>query len=79
MVNGIINAGSAAGDLALQRRDPRVQLIDGERVEILPKQRRQRIAGRLGKEIFQVHIRIVDPLRTTVNKPATNRSVPTHR
>ncbi len=68
MVNGMVDSGARAGNFRLQRRDARVQLIDGQRIEILLRQRGERIAGGFRKEVFQVHDRIVDPSRESVNE-----------
>lgn len=54
MVNGAFNPEPAAGDLPLQRGDPRFQLRDGQRIEILTHQLRQDVVGP-GKGVVQIH------------------------
>lgn len=56
MVNGVFDLSSAAGDLALERGDPRLQLGDAQPVEILAQQRGQRIIGPRPQDIVQVHV-----------------------
>ena len=56
----LLNSGDMRldpGDFAAERRDPRVQLVDRDRVEVLLDKLSQRIA-RLGrKEVVQIHRR----------------------
>ena len=44
-----------ARDLGLQGLDPRLQLLDRHRVEVLPGKRDQRIFGLAWEEFFEVH------------------------
>ncbi|GFZ82540.1 hypothetical protein GCM10019071_09190 [Sphingobium fuliginis] len=55
MVNGVFNPGSGAGDFALQRRDARFEIGNGQRTQILPDQLGQRIIGLSGQIVFHVH------------------------
>jgi NADPH:quinone reductase len=66
-----------ARDLRLQRLDPRVQLLDRDRVEVLLRERDERIVGLARKEVFQIHRASVDPRGCQVNKPRLVASVPT--
>lgn len=45
MVNGALLMLQDAGDLTLQRNDARIQLGDGQRIEILFDQERERFVG----------------------------------
>lgn len=54
MVNGVFDPFSAPCDLTLQRGDPRFQLRDGQRVEILADQLRQRIVTGM-REVVDLH------------------------
>jgi putative PIG3 family NAD(P)H quinone oxidoreductase len=53
---------SHALDLAFQRPDPFLELLDRQRIEILFDQHRQRIAGLARKELVEVHAAGIDPL-----------------
>ena len=55
MVNGAFNLSSTPRDLALQRRDPRLQLGDRQAVEILGHQRRQRVPRTGAEDIVEIH------------------------
>lgn len=57
------------GNLCLERRDSRLQLVDGERVEVLFRELGQRIAGLAREEVVDVHRREFDPPPPRVNKP----------
>ena len=54
MVNGALHFYATARDLSLQCRDPGVQLGDGQRIEILPHELCEDVAG-TGKRVIQVH------------------------
>ena len=54
MVNGAFNLFAGARDLAVERGDPRLQLRDRERVEILPDQLAQRVGG-TGESVVGLH------------------------
>ena len=54
MVNGAFNLLPTARDLALQRGDPRFQVRDRERVQILPDQLAQRVGG-AGESVVWLH------------------------
>lgn len=45
MVNGALHMVAHAGDLTLQRGDPRFELGDRQRIQILFDQERDRFAG----------------------------------
>ena len=45
MVNGALHMLINAGDFALQRDDPRFQLSDRQRIEVLFDQERERFVG----------------------------------
>ena len=44
-----------AGDLCLERFDPRLKLLDRHGIEVLLAELHQRIAWLAGEEVFQVH------------------------
>lgn len=70
MVNGAFNLSSSAGDLCFEAGDAGVKLLDGERIEILARQRGDGIVGAAGQVIFRTHGWIVDPASPAVNKCA---------
>lgn len=74
MVNGGFGLGPRAGDLRLQRRDPRLQFRNGKRIEILQPQNRQRIIGTFGKIVVDIHGRSVDRCALHVNKREPDKS-----
>jgi hypothetical protein len=55
MVNGTFNLSSNTGHLGLERRDPRVQLLDGKGIEILARQCDDGIVGTAGQVVFRAH------------------------
>ena len=55
MVNGAVDSCASADDFRLQYLYARIQFVDRERIEILLGKRDERVAGCLGKEVFQVH------------------------
>ena len=57
------------GNFLFERRDPLVELLDRDWVEVLLLELGQRVAGLAREEVFQVHGRIVDPASAQVNKP----------
>ena len=59
-----------AGDFRLERFDPLVQFVDGQRTEVLLDEQGQRILRPAGEEVVLVHFRSVDPDRPQVNKLA---------
>ncbi len=67
MVNGGFNLRPRARDLAFQRRDPRLQFGDRERIEILTHQLHQNIVA-AGGGVVEVHDASVDPVGIAVNK-----------
>lgn len=55
MVNGALLMFSDALDFAFERRDPRIEFRDRQRIEILLDQDRERVAG--AREIlFGIHV-----------------------
>lgn len=56
MVNGALHFLAAARDLTFQRSDPRLQLRNGERVEILAHQLVERVAG-AWQRVVELHVR----------------------
>lgn len=72
MIHGGGATCAAADDLGLQRPDARVEFVDGEGIEILPRERRQRLVRPRGKSFFLGHVRIVDRARRAVNKPPSD-------
>ena len=50
--------GFNASDFGFQGLDPRLQLLNRHRVEVLLRELNERVAGLAGKEVFQVHGRI---------------------
>ena len=56
MVNGALHMLLNAGDFTLQRGDPRVELGDRQRIEVLFDQDRDRVAG-ARKILFGIHDR----------------------
>ena len=71
MVNGVCDLVAAAGDLALERRHPRVQLGNREPVEVLADQLRQGVVGTQGGVV--VHAGSVDRGPSDVNKIGDNK------
>lgn len=55
MINAELNFSASALDFDLQRSDPRVQLFDGQRIEILPRQQPYRIIGPVRQIVVHVH------------------------
>jgi len=56
-------------DLGLKRLDPLFEFFDGHRIEVLARERDQRIVGFAREEIFEIHAPNVDPRAASVNKP----------
>ena len=69
MVNGPLNFGAAAGDLAFERDYPLLQLVDGKMIDILPNELIHRIVGALREKIVGLHGHKVDRGGPHVNKP----------
>ena len=63
-------------DFNFQRLDPRFQLLDRHRVEVLLRKGDERIVGLAWEEVFQIHAASVDRRNAQVNKPALVSSVP---
>jgi len=55
MVNGAVDSGLGARDFCLKGCDPRFQFIVGKRIEVLPGEHHQRIAGIFGQDVVEVH------------------------
>ena len=67
MVNGGFNLFTGARDLAGQRRDPRLELGHRQRIEVLLRQRGERVAGGLREKIVRIHVASVDRHGGAVN------------
>jgi len=64
-------------DFLFQSLDPRLQLVDRERVEVLLAKLGQRVLGLVRKQFVQIHASVVDRAMCEVNKPATvNSAIP---
>lgn len=50
-----IYPGPAARNLRFEGGDPRMQFVDGKRIEILQTQKRQRVARSLRQVIIRIH------------------------
>ncbi len=57
------------GDFNFQRFDARLELLDRHRVEVLLRERDQRVVGLAWEKVVEVHGGIVDPGGPQVNKP----------
>ena len=70
MVNGAFDFGPAARDLALQRGDPRLELGDRQRIEILADEHGEGIVliPKRRQAVVRVHVAKVDRQRAAVNK-----------
>ena len=55
MVNGAFNLLSNARYFGLQRGDPRPEVFDGKRIEILAAERDEGIVDAAGQEIVRFH------------------------
>ena len=70
-----------AGDLGLQRLDTRMQLLNGDGIEVLPANLGQRIARLVREKVVEIHGEFVDPPDRQVNKrrvspvPSTMRAI----
>ena len=60
MVNGGVDLRAHPGDLALERGDALLELLDRQGIEILLRELHQRIAGLAREELFEVHARRID-------------------
>ncbi len=69
MVNGFLDLGAAAFDLALNGGNPFLQLVDRQMIDILPDEYFHRVVGALGEKIVWLHIDNVDRDGAHVNKP----------
>ena len=69
MVNGFLNFGAAAFDLTLDERNPLLELVDRQMIDILPGEDFHRVVGALGEKIVWLHRDNVDPDGPHVNKP----------
>ena len=69
MADGGIALAPATRDFRLQHGDTGIQLRDRQRIEILLRQRRERVVRPFRKSFFRVHGRIVDRRGGAVNKP----------
>lgn len=55
MINAVLNFQAGALDFGFQRGDPRVQLLDGKRIEILPREQSDWIISPAGQIVVHVH------------------------
>jgi hypothetical protein len=55
MVNGALYLAAASLDLGLEQRDPLLELLDGEWIEVLPRQRCGGIVLSTRKILVGVH------------------------
>jgi hypothetical protein len=55
MVNGAFELSSDARDLGLQRFDALTELFDGERIEILARERSDGVVGAAGQAFVHIH------------------------
>lgn len=69
MINGGVNFAPDARNFRLQRRNPGMQLVDREGIEILPGERGEGIALPFWKNIVHIHAESVDRCVGHVNKP----------
>ena len=74
MVNGAFNSLAAAGNLRLQRGDPRLQVRDGEGVKVLLAQLLEQIIG-ADAGFVTFHFSSVDPRHDAVNNAQRTRGV----
>ena len=72
MVNGAFDSCPGARDFGFQHGDARLQFFHRKRVQILPGQHHQRVAGIFGQDVIQVHMRIVDQRPESVNEASTH-------
>ena len=68
MVNGGVQPFAGPLDLGGKRLDPKRQLLDRERVEILLAKQGERIARLARKKFIDVHVLKVDRIAAYVNK-----------
>jgi len=55
MINAVLNFLASALDFRLQRGDARIQLLDGQGIEILPREQSDRIISPAGQIVVHVH------------------------
>jgi NADPH2:quinone reductase len=67
MGDSAVHLGFYAGDFAFKRLNPRLQFLNGKRVEILLAKQRERISGLFGEKFVQIHTSNVDARPPTVN------------
>ena len=71
-----VELGPHPDDLGFEQRDPRLQLLHRERIEVLPGQQRQRVVGLVREELVEVHRGKVDRSSVQVNKNAAMPTLP---
>ena len=76
MVLRTLHVAFDAVDFNFEGFNPRLELLDRHRVEVLLRKRDQRIVGLAREEFVQIHGGIVDRKGRQVNKPALVTSVP---
>ena len=67
MINGFLNFGTATFDLALDKRNPLLELVDRQMIDVLPDELIHRVVGALGEKIVWLHRHNVDPDGAHVN------------
>jgi putative PIG3 family NAD(P)H quinone oxidoreductase len=77
MTLGALHVRFDTGDLGLERFNPRLELFDGDGVQVLLCKSDERIVRLAWEEFVQVHTGIVDPRVAQVNKPGLVTKVPT--
>jgi putative PIG3 family NAD(P)H quinone oxidoreductase len=55
VVNRGVDLGADPNDLGLERFDPCMELVDGQRIEILPAEQGKRVVGLAWKELVEIH------------------------
>ena len=70
MVNGAFHFSTRPGDFRLEHRDPLLEFLDRQRIEVLAHQFRERVARFFRQELVQIHAQNVDRRGDDVNKAA---------
>jgi len=68
MVNGAFHFSARPGDFRLEHRDPLLEFLDRQRIEVLAHQFRERVARFFRQELVKIHGRNVDRRGDDVNK-----------
>ncbi|MDB5711994.1 MAG: NAD(P)H-quinone oxidoreductase, partial [Sphingomonas bacterium] len=70
MVNGAFHFSAGTGDFRLEHRDPLLEFLDRQRIEVLAHQLRERVARFFRQELVKIHGQNVDRRGDDVNKAA---------